>query len=142
MSRSLNMNLYLRAFSMLFIKSLICTICVYSDIFLVCKLCLLFQTILDFRPVLMLEIFSSWDIKKGQFQFLATFYLFFFFWSVKSGLYFITCFEHGQYFIWGFLVFSFLVFGVFKYLKFIFSSNFSWYGNVKVLVCKLYMPDL
>ena len=72
---------------------------------LVCKLCLLFQTILDLWPVLILEIFSSWDIKKGQFQFLVTFFTVFF-WSVNctSGLYIITYIEHGQCFIWGFLV--------------------------------------
>ena len=50
--------------------------------FLVCKLCLLFQAILDLWPVLILESFSSWDIKKGQFQFLVTF-LAVFFWSVN-----------------------------------------------------------
>ena len=110
---------------------------------LVCKLCLLFQTILDLLSVLIVEIFSGWDIKKGQFQFIVTF-LVVIFWSVNctSGLYFITFFEHGQCFIWGFLVFSFSVFSVFKYLKFTLSSNFSWSGNVKVLVCKLYMPSL
>ena len=43
---------------------------------------------------------------------------------------------------WGFLVFSFLVFNVLKYLKSTFSSNFSLYVNVTVLVCKLYMPGL
>ena len=36
----------------------------------------------------------------------------------KSGLYIITYVGHGQYFIWGFLVFSFLVFSVYKNLKF------------------------
>ena len=122
---------------LIFIKSSICTICSYSDFFwsanctfLVCKLCLLFQTILYLWPVLILELFSGWDVKKGQFQFLVTF-LAVFFWSVnftsglESGLYIITYFEHRQCFIWGFLVFSFLVFSVFKYLKFTLSSNFS-----------------
>ena len=48
---------------------------------------LIFETILDLWSVLILEIFSSWDIKKGQFQFLVTF-LAVFFWSVNctSGL--------------------------------------------------------
>ena len=123
---------------MLFIKSSICTIYAYSDFFLVCKLCLLFQTILDLWPVLILEIFSCWDINKGQFRFLVTFLVVFFLvcklW--KSGPHIITYFKHGKYFIWGFLVFNFLVFSVFKYLKFSFSSNFSCSGNVKVLVCK------
>ena len=44
---------------------------------LVCKLCLLFQTILDLWSVLILEIFSGWDIKKGQFQFSS--------WDIKQG---------------------------------------------------------
>ena len=42
----------------------------------------LFQSILNLWPVLLLEIFSSWDIKKGQFQFLVTFAAVFF-WSVN-----------------------------------------------------------
>ena len=33
---------------------------------LACKLCLLFETILYLWSVLILDIFSSWDIKKGQ----------------------------------------------------------------------------
>ena len=75
----------------------------------------------------MLEILSCWDIKKGHFQFLATF----------SAVLF-WCVSCTNCFIWGFLVFSCLVFSVFKYLKSIFSSDFSWYENVTVLVCKLY----
>ena len=110
---------------------------------LVCKLYLLFQTILNLWLVLMLEIFSVWDIKKGQFQFFVTF-LAVFFWSVNcTNLVCISSnFEHGQCFIRGSLISSFLVFSVFKYLKFSFSSIFSWSGNVSVLVCKLYMPGL
>ena len=110
---------------------------------LVCKLCFLLQVILDLWPVLILEILSSWAIKKGQFQFLVTFFSCFFLTCklYKSGLYITTYFKHGQCFIWGFLVF-FLVFSVFKYLKFTFSSDFSWAGNVKVLVYKSYMPGL
>ena len=83
------MNLYSRAFSIASIKSSICTICAYSDFFLVwklyilvCQLCLLLQTILDLWPLLILEIFSCWDIKDGQFQFLVTF-LVVFPWSVN-----------------------------------------------------------
>ena len=106
---------------------------------LVCKLCFLFQAILDLWPVLVLEIFSCWDIKKGQFQFLVNFSCFFLVCKLyKSGLYIVTYIEYEKYFIWGFLVFSLLVFSVFKYLKFTFSSNFSCSGNVKLLVCKLY----
>ena len=63
-------------------ESLICTICVYSDFFLVCQLyssglqimpLISDHLTLDLWPVLILEVFSSWDIKKGQFQFLLTF---------------------------------------------------------------------
>ena len=135
---------------LLFTESSICTVFTLTFFWpvnctiLVCKLCLLFQTILDLWPVLILEIFSCWDIKKGQFQFLVTF-LVVFFWSVNCTNQ--VCispynFKHGKYFIWGFLVFSLLVFSVFKYLKFSFSSNFSCSGNAKVLVCILYMPGL
>ena len=70
-------------------ESLICTIGAYSGFFwsvnftvLVCKLCPLFQIISDLWSVLILDIFSCWDIKKGQFQFLVTF-LAVFFWSVN-----------------------------------------------------------
>ena len=108
MSRSLNMNLYMRAFSVaisqkfdlhylsvfrIFFWSANCTV-------LVCKLCLLFQTILDLWPVLILEIFSSWDIKKGQFQFLVTF-LAVFFWSVNCTLgLWIRSLYHHIYWTW------------------------------------------
>ena len=89
MPRSLNINSYLRPFSLLLMEISICTICAYSGFFwsvnftiLVCKLCPLFQIIPDLWSVLILEIFGSWDIKKGQFQFLITF-LAVFFWSVN-----------------------------------------------------------
>ena len=49
---------------------------------LVCKLRLLFQAILDLWTVLIFEIFSCCDIKKGQFQLLVT-VLVIFFWSVN-----------------------------------------------------------
>ena len=83
---------------------------------LVCKLCFLFQTILDLWPLLILEIFICWNIKKGQFEYLVTFLAVFFLVGklCKSGLYIITYFEHGQCFILGFLVFSFLVFNFIK----------------------------
>ena len=66
--------------------------------------------------MLILEIFSCWDIKKDHFQFLVTFLAVFFLVSklYKSGLYVITYFEHGQSFIWRLLVFSVLVFSIFK----------------------------
>ena len=54
-------------------------------------------------------------------------------------------FEHEKCFIWVFLVFSFLVFSVFKYLKSSFSSNFPdlemlqfWSVNYLCQACKLY----
>ena len=115
---------------------------------LVCKLCLLFQPILYLWPVLILEIFRCWDIKKGQLQFLIALLVVFFFpvcKLCKSGLYIITYFEHGKYFVWGFLVFRFLVFSVFKYLRFTFTSNFLvlemlkfWSVIYICQVCKLY----
>ena len=112
--------------------------------FLVCKLCLLLQIILDLWSVLILEIFSSWNIKTGQFQFLVTFFSIFF-WSVNctSGLEIRSAYHRifWTWFTWGFLVFSFLVFSVFKYIKFTLSSSFSWSWNVEVLVCKLYMQN-
>ena len=85
------MNLYLRAssiaiqkFDLYYLCSLpIQTFFWSSDCTIfVCNLWLLLQTILDLWPVLILEIFSCWDIKKGQFQFLVTF-LAVFFWSVN-----------------------------------------------------------
>ena len=73
-------------------------------------------------------IFSVWVIKNGQFQFLVTFLAVFFWYVNCTNLVCISSyFEHRQCFIWGFLIFSFLVF-----------TNFSWSGNVSVLVCKLY----
>ena len=75
-----------------------------------------------------LEIFSVWVIKNGQFQFLVTFLAVFFWYVNCTNLVCISSyFEHRQCFIWGFLIFSFLVF-----------TNFSWSGNISVLVCKLY----
>ena len=89
MPKSLNINSFLRPLVLLLMESSICTICAYSGFswsvyftILVCKLCPLFQIISDLWPVLILEIFSSWDIKKGQFQFSVTF-LVVLFWSVN-----------------------------------------------------------
>ena len=119
---------------------------------LVWKLCLLFQTILYLWLVLILEVFSSWDIKEGQFQFLVTF-LAVFFWSVdctnqfyiSSHILKMAMFEHRKCFIWVFLVFSFLVFSIFKYLKSTFLAIFPdlkmlqfWSVNYLCQVCKLY----
>ena len=150
----LSMNLYLRAFSIaiyqkfdlyyfclfrLFFWSANCTI-------LICKLCLLFQTILDLCPVLIMEIFSCWDIKKIQFQFLITF-LVVFFWSVNCTNQ--VCisshilnmgnilFEGFQYLVFQFLAFLSIlsllflaIFPVLEMLKF-------WSVNYICQVCKL-----
>ena len=150
MPRSLSINLYLRPFIIViygkFHLNYLCLFRLFWSVnctSLVCKLSVLFQTILDLWPVFILEIFSCWDIKKGQFQFLVTFLAVFLVCKLYiRSLYIITYFEHGQCFIWGFIVFSFLVFSVFIYLRFTLSSNFSWSGNVEVLVCKLYMLGL
>ena len=98
---------------LLFMESWICTIFAYSDFFLVGKLyniglqiMPLFQTILNWCPVLILEIFICWDIKKGQFQFLVTF-LAVFFWSVN-------CTNHHIFWTWG--MFYLRVFGILAFL--------------------------
>ena len=94
MPRSLSINLYFRPFIIaIYGKFHLYYLCLFTLFWsvnctsLVCKLSVLFQTILDLWPVFILEIFSCWDIKKGQFQFLVTF-LAVFFWSVNctSGL--------------------------------------------------------
>ena len=139
---------------MLFIKSSICIICAYLDFFLVCnytilvcKLCLLFQAILDLWPVLILGIFSCWDIKKCQFQFLVTF-LIAFLWSVNCANQ--VCisshilnmgnilFEGFYYLVFWFLAFLSIlslvflaIFPVLEMLKF-------WSVNYICQVCKLY----
>ena len=152
MSRSLSINSYLRPFSIAIHRKFDLHCLYLFRLFfwsvncrnLTCKLCPLFKTILDLWPMLVLEIFRSCDNKKSQFQFLFTLLAGFFLVCklYKSGLYVVTYFEHGECFIWGFLVSSFLVFSVSNYLKSTFSSNFSWSRNVTVLVCKLYMPGL
>ena len=67
----------------------VCTVCTYLDLFLVCKL---YSSGLQTMPLISdhLRFMASvnigglkwWDIKKGQFQFLNTF-LVVFFWSVN-----------------------------------------------------------
>ena len=70
-------------------KELICTICVYLDFFMVCKLrnsslriMPLISDHLGFMTSVDIGFFSCWDIKKGRLQFLVTF-LAVFFWSVN-----------------------------------------------------------
>ena len=60
------LSLYYYCHFWLFYWSVNCTV-------LVSKLYLLLQTILNWWLVLIEEIFSGWDIKKGQFRFLVTF---------------------------------------------------------------------
>ena len=150
MPRSLSITLYLRPFSIAIYEKfdlyyLYAFFWPVNFTILVWNWCLLFQTILDSWPVSILEVFSGWDFKKGQFQFLVTFLAFFWFCKLyKSVLYIIINFEHGQCFFQRFLAFSFLVFSVFKYLKFAFLGIFS---DLKMLqsvnyickVCKLYL---
>ena len=97
--------------------------------------------------MLISKIFSCWDIKKGQFQFLFTF-LVVFSWSVNCTNQ-VCISSHilnmGGKFYLRLLVFSFLVFSIFKCLKFSFSSNFRvleklkiWFVNYICQLCKLY----
>ena len=149
MPRSLSINLYLRSFSILLMETSISTTCAYSVFFwsvnfkiLVFKLCLLFQIISDLWSVLISEIFSSWDIKKCQFQFLVTF-LPVFFWSANSASQ-VCMSSHGKCFIWEFVVFNFLGFSVFKYLKFVaifpdLEMLPFWFVNQMCQVCKLHI---
>ena len=147
MSRSLNMNLYLRAFS----------IAIYQkfDLYYLCLFRLFSgRQVIQFWSVNYASYFRP-SLIYGQcwyWRFLVVRILrvtvsvlsYFFSWFFlvcklcKSGLYIITSFEHGKCFIWGF----FLVFSIFKYLKFTFFSYFLWSWNVKVVVCKLYMRGL
>ena len=155
MCRSLNMNLYLRVFQYCYLSKVRFLLFVPIQTFfwsanctiVVCKLCLLFQTILDLWSVLILEIFSCWDIKKGQFEFLFPF-LVVFFWSVNCANQ--VCisshilnmgnilFEGFQYLIFQFLAFLSIlslvflaIFPVLQMLKF-------WSVNYICQVCKLY----
>ena len=137
-------------------ESLICTICVYSDFFLVCQLyssglqiMLLISDhlTLDLWPVLILEVFSSWDIKKGQFQFLLTF-LVVFFWSVNCTNQ--VCIPShtlnmGNILSEGFWYLVFLFLAFLSILSLLFLAVFPdlemlqfWSVNYICLVCKLY----
>ena len=136
-------------------ESSICTVYTYSDFFwsvtcivLVCKLCLLFQTILDLWPVLILDVFSSEILSRVSFN-SQLFFQLFFFKLYKLGLYIITYFGHGQCFIRGFLAFNVLVFSVYKNPKsnhnLVFLAIFPdpkmlqfWSGISICQVCKLY----
>ena len=100
-------------------KSLICVICPYSHSFLVCKLynsCLQFMHLLldhlRFMGSVQLEVFSSCNIKKSQFQFLVSTACCFFnyiCWSVncmswvsKFNNFFLRCTETETRFIFEF----------------------------------------
>ena len=118
---------------------------------LVCKLCLLFQTILDLWAVLILEFFCSVILKRVSSVLSFFSYFILIFRLYKSGLYIMISSGNRQCFIWGFLVFSFLVFSVYKYLKsmhlfllaiFPYLEFFLSFSLSTVLVCKLNMPGL
>ena len=76
-----------------------------------------------------------WDIRKGQFQSLVTFLAVFFLVCklYNSGLYVIKYFGQRKCFIWRNLVFSFLLFSVYKSRKsnhqLLFLAIFLWSGN-------------
>ena len=114
---------------------------------LVCKLCLLFQAILDLWPVLILEVYSSGILRKINLNSYLLFQLFFPVCKLyKLGLYITT---YGQCFIWGNLVLNFLVFSFCKNPKpnhhLLFLAIFPnlemlqfWSVNYICQVCKLY----
>ena len=151
MSRSLKMNLYLRAFSIVnyqqFDLYYFCLFRLFSGLQIVqfwsVNYAFYFRPSYIYGPCWYWRFLVVGILGRVSFSSELCFNCFFLVCKLcKSGLYIITYFKHGKYFIWRFLVFVFLVFTVFKYLKFSFSSNFSCSGNVKVLVCKLYMPGL
>ena len=98
-------------------------------------------------PVLILEVFSSWDIKKGQFQFLLTF-LVVFFWSVNCTNQ--VCIPShtlnmGNILSEGFWYLVFLFLAFLSILSLLFLAVFPdlemlqfWSVNYICLVCKLY----
>ena len=95
-------------------KRSIYTVCIYSYFFLICKLyssgfqimCLILDH-LRFMTSVDIWGFWWWDVKKGQFKSLVPF-----------SAVFIKYLRHGQCFTCGFLVFSFLVFSVYKNFKY------------------------
>ena len=124
---------------MLFIESSICTVCTYSDFFLVYTL---YSSGLQILPLIAdyLRFRASIDI--AQFQFLVTFLAVFF-------LYIITYFQQGTFFICGFWVFRILVYSIQKNPNFnchlIFPAIFLdleklqlWYQNYIFQICNLY----
>ena len=126
MSRSLSINLYLRPFSIAIYEKFSLYVCTYSE------LCLLFQTVLDLWPVLVLQVFSNEILRKASFNLSYYFSCFYLVCKLyKSGLYIITYFGHRQCFIRRFLDFSFLAFNFYKNLK----SNHH-------LLCLAIFPDL
>ena len=135
-------------------ESSIFTTCTYSAFFwsanctiLICKLCLLFSIILDLWPVFILQVFSSWDIKKGKFQFLATF-LADCFWSVNCtnqvciSSYILNMgnilFEGFQYLVFQFLAFLSILSPLFLAIFPDLEMLQFWSVNYICQVCKLY----
>ena len=125
----------------------------FSCFFLVSKL---YNSCLQIIPSISdhLKFMASIDI--GDIQWLGyqegsvpifSYFFRFFFWSVNCTnlVCIFSCFEHGKCLIYRLLVFSFLVFSVFKYLKSVFLSIFPelevlqfWSVNYICQVCKLY----
>ena len=116
--------------------------------------CKLYNSGLQIRPLiwdhlrLMASVYIAgfyyWDIKKGQIEFFVTF-LAVFFWSLTcTNQVYISqhildmdnvSFERLQYLVF----YSLVLLKILSLTTIYFSSNFSWCGNVTVLVCKLYM---
>ena len=140
MFRSLNMNLYLRTFSIAICQKFNLYYLHLFRLFysMVSKLCLLFQTILDLWPVLILEIFSSCDIQKDQFPFLVTFSAVFF-WSVNCTNQ-VCISSHilnmGSVLFEGF---QYLYLSKVRCVLFVPIQTFFWSANCTVLVCILYL---
>ena len=154
MSRSLNMNLCLRAFSIAIYQKFdlyyLCLFRLFSGLQVIQFWSVNYASY--FRPSLIYG--QCWDwrflvvrILRVTVSVLSYFFSWFFLVCklCKSGLYIITYFEHGKCFIWGFLIYSLLVFSVFKYLKFTLLAIFPdlemlkfWTVNYIYQVCKLY----
>ena len=126
----------------------------YSGFFLVCKLyksslqlCLLFQTILDFWTVLILEVVGSEILRRVSFNSKLHFSCFFLVFKLnKSGLYIITFWTQALHYL---KVFSIQFFSAYTNLKsnhhLLFLAIFLdlkmiqfWSVNYVCQVCKLY----
>ena len=144
MSRSLSINLDLRPFSIAIYGKL--------DLYYLCLFRLFSGLQIMSLNLDHLRFIASFDIGdylgywEGSASVLSYFFSCFFLVCkfYKSGLYVITYFEYAQRLILEFLVFNFLVFSVFKYLKSTFLAIFRdlemlqfWCVNYIWQVCKL-----